>query len=169
MKQFSANYWINSLNLSSHPEGGHYKETYASSIILDKNSTNQNFSGDRKLATSIYFLLEKNEKSHLHRLKSDEIWYHHYGDSLTIHILENGEAKTEILGPDIENGQKMQVIVPAGAIFGSECREGEFGYGLVGCMVAPGFDFEDFELFKASELASEYPNHHELLKKMCLS
>lgn len=158
MNKNSAQYWITNLGLSPHPEGGFYKSTYASEVLLSGNQ--------RKLFTSIYFLLESDDVSHFHRLKSDELWYYHGGSPLTVHVIdESGEYKEMKLGLNLEEGQVPQVLVPKNSIFGSSVMEEET-YSLVGCMVSPGFDFEDFELFSQEELLREYPHHEDIIKKL---
>lgn len=151
----SAQYFIEKLEMISHPEGGYYKESFASGSNVR----------DRHLWTSIYFLLRKGEVSNFHRLKSDEMWYYHSGSSLTIYMITpEGELIEEKLGLDIEKGEKPQILVPKNYIFGSAMNEE--GYALVGCMVSPGFDFEDFELFERESLLKEYPNYEDVIMKL---
>ena len=124
-----------------------------------------NFEGSRILWTSIYFLLRDGEVSNFHRLKSDEMWYYHSGSPLTIYMISpEGEFITEQLGLNIENGEKPQVLVPKDYIFGSAMNNE--GYALVGCMVSPGFEFRDFELFKRSFLLEKYPQYEEIILKL---
>ena len=160
MKKSEIEYWIEKLELIPHPEGGFYKETFQSGEKV-------NIYGERKLYTSIYFLLRSQDVSHFHRLKSDELWYFHAGSPLTIHMIhENGEYEEVKLGLNIENGEVPQFLVPKQhAIFGSSVLENDTG-SLVGCMVSPGFDFQDFELFTQADLISQYPQHKEIIKKL---
>ncbi len=138
-----------------HPEGGYYKETFVSNQRIN----------DRNLWSSIYFLLKDGEVSHFHRLKSDEMWYSHSGSSLTIYMITpNGKLITEQLGLDLNKGEKPQVLVPKNYIFGSAMNNP--GHGLVGCMVSPGFEFEDFELFEREDLLNQYPQHEEIIIKL---
>ena len=149
-------YYIKNLGLEPHTEGGYYQSSY--------NSKNPN--GNRKLYTSIYFLLGAGDVSHFHRLKSDELWYFHDGSSLLVHVIdEEGNYVEHKLGLDIKNGEVPQVLVPKNTIFGSTVMEGGT-FSLVGCMVAPGFEYEDFELFKQKELLHDYPQHKEIINKM---
>lgn len=151
-------YWIEKLELLPHPEGGFYKSTFQSEELLSDK--------DRRLFTSIYFLLRSEDISHFHRLKSDELWYFHGGSSLTVHVIDpSGEYREMKLGLNIDNGEMPQVLVPKGSIFGSSVMEEET-FSLVGCMVSPGFDFEDFELFSQEELLNLYPQHEKIIKKM---
>jgi uncharacterized protein len=157
MEKGSADYWIKQLGLIAHPEGGHYKEVFASS---DRTSSNRHF------YTSIYFLLHSHEVSHFHRLKSDELWYFHSGTSLTVHIIdERGHYFEKKLGLNIEDNEAPQVLVPKNSIFGSSVS-GQNSFSLVGCMVSPGFVFEEFELFTKSELLLKYPQHSDIIEKL---
>lgn len=156
----SAEFYIDRLGLTQHPEGGYFKSTYAS--VLETEATGE----FRKMFTSIYFLLKSGEVSHLHRLKSDELWYYHGGSSLTVHVIhEDGKYEEIKLGMDLEQGEVPQYLVPKNSIFGSSVME-EDTFSLVGCMVSPGFDFEDFKLFTKEELLKEYPQHKEVIEKM---
>lgn len=157
--------WINHLQLQAHPEGGYYRETYRCAETIQAQASGEL----RHISTAIYFLLENDQKSHLHRIKSDELWFYHQGAVLELFILTDTSITTLELGPDISLGQQLQATVPAGAWFGSRVK-GSQGYVLVSCTVAPGFDFRDFELAKACELLNSYPvAMHSLLKEMCLT
>lgn len=161
----TAETFIKELQLQPHPEGGFYRSTFQSDISVhhEQVSTKDH---NRKLYTSIYFLLRSEDISHLHRLKSDEIWYFHAGSPLTVHIIyPNGTYEGVKLGLNVEKGERPQVIVPKGCIFGSSVEEANT-FSLVGCMVSPGFDFADFELFTQQQLLSEYPQHTEIIKKL---
>ena len=152
--------WINRLELEPHPEGGYYKSTYQSDIWLAREQ------GKRPLYTSIYFLLRSEDVSHFHRLQSDELWYFHAGSSLTIHMITpEGEYQEIALGIDIEKGEVPQFVVPKHTIFGSSVKDADT-FSLVGCMVSPGFDFVDFELFSQDNLLAEYPGFSEIIRKM---
>lgn len=150
-------YLVEKLELLPHPEGGFYKETYRS------NQTTSN--GSRNLMTSIYFLLTGKNFSRFHRIKSDEAWYFHEGSSLIVHeISEKGYTQTK-LGLDITNGEVPFHLVNSEVIFGSSVPQ-EDGYALVSCTVAPGFDFEDFELFDTQTLLNLYPEQEEIIRKL---
>lgn len=159
-KMKDATYFIEKLQMQKHVEGGFYKESITSEeniVTVDR--------GARDLWSSIYFLLQTGEVSHFHRLKSDEVWYYHGGNALTIYMITpEGELIKKSLGLDIEKGQLPQIVVPKGYIFGS-AMENE-GYSLVGCMVAPAFTFEDFELFDREYLIKEYPTHETIIRKL---
>ncbi len=145
----------------AHPEGGWYKETYRSAT-----STQIENLGERSLMTSIYFLLESHQTSNFHVIKSDELWFYHSGSALTVHcIYPNGEYKKLHIGPDFESGQNFQALVPKGTIFGSTV-DTPGSHSMVGCTVAPGFDFNDFKLFERQELLSSYPEHQEIIERL---
>ncbi|WP_066062911.1 cupin domain-containing protein [Neobacillus soli] len=157
---------ITTLGLIPHPEGGYYKSTYGSKEQISDSEVSVNFKGQRRLYTSIYFLLTSDDISHFHRLKSDELWYFHGGSPLTVHIIhENGEYEEMKLGMNLVNGEVPQALVPKNSIFGSSVMEKDT-YSLVGCMVSPGFEFQDFELFTQDELLHKYPQHEEIIIKL---
>jgi predicted cupin superfamily sugar epimerase len=161
---YTAGYFIDKLKMTPHPEGGYYKESYVGQDEISSKELSVDFQDLRKLWTSIYFLLEDGDVSHFHRLKSDEMWYYQAGAPLTIYMITpQGDLITQKLGLNIEEGERPQFLVPKGYIFGSSMNQ--TGYALVGCMVAPGFDFRDFELFKRNDLLKAYPQHqNEILK-----
>ena len=158
-----ADYYIKHLNLIPHPEGGHYKETYRSAVSIEVYGCE----GERSVSTAIYFLLQKDEKSHLHRIKSDELWFFHEGETLEVIVLNQNVLNIYLLGRNLEQGEQLQLTVPAGAWFGSRIKN-KVGFSLVSCTVAPGFDFRDFELAEYKLLSKEIPLMNELLKEMCI-
>ncbi|AUN02363.1 cupin [Clostridium botulinum] len=160
-----ANYFIEKLDMIAHPEGGYYKESFISAENITDSDLTTTFDDKRILWTSIYFLLRNGEVSNFHRLKSDEMWYYHSGSPLTIYMITpEVELITEQLGLDIEKGEKPQVLVPKNYIFGSAMNNK--GYALVGCMVSPGFEFRDFELFERNTLLNLYPKYKETIEKL---
>jgi len=160
----SAAYWIAKLGLQKHPEGGWYVETYRSSESVGRAGLPARFGGDRAMGTAIYFLLEAGQVSAWHRIRSDELCHFYAGDPLSVHWLDpaGGVARQVTLGPDPEAGQTFQAVVPAGAWFGARVVP-PGAYALVGCTVAPGFDFADFELGRRAELLARFPEHRELI------
>jgi predicted cupin superfamily sugar epimerase len=161
-----AAYWIEKLGLAAHPEGGHYRQTYRADLILAKESLPDGFTGMRAVSTAIYFLLQGEEFSAFHRLRSDEVWHFYVGSALVVHVIEEDGRYSEILlGSDPEAGEVLQAVVKAGCWFGSRVRDGR-GFALVGCTVAPGFDFEDFEMAKREELVREYPQHWGVIEEL---
>jgi predicted cupin superfamily sugar epimerase len=161
-----AAYWIRKLDLKPHPEGGYYRQTYVADLVLPKESLPPNFTGTRPASTAIYFLLEAETFSAFHRLRSDELWHFYSGEALLVHVIaaDGGYFKIQ-LGHDPEAGEVLQGVVEARCWFASEVKDGK-GFGLVGCTVAPGFDFEDFELATREELARSYPQHRELIARL---
>lgn len=150
----SAEQWIEELQLQPHPEGGYFRQTDKSEQAYKKPD------GTVALYTNIYFLLTRDNPSHFHQLSSDELWFFHAGQPLTVHsLLPDGSYITTDLGPDA----KLQHTVPAGTVFGSSVEE---GYALVSCTVIPGFDFSDFKLFTKSELLKMYPDHITIINKL---
>ena len=159
----TSKYYIDKLELSKHPEGGWFKEEYRSAESIPSTALDNRFDAERSISTSIYFLLEKGAFSAFHRIKSDETWHFYDGDSLNIHsISPQGEYKLYVLGLNIENGELPQITVPHGDFFAAETN-GSFTF--VGCTVAPGFDFNDFEMPKKQDLSALYPNHISLIEK----
>jgi uncharacterized protein len=148
---------VNNLGLVPHPEGGFYSETYRSVEFIST------LNGERNLMTAIYFLLTSKNVSRFHVIKSDELWFHHEGDDLTIHILNDKGYETKHLGKTL-NAQPQQLVC-AGEIFGSTV-DVEDGYALVSCVVAPGFDFVDFKLFETQELLKLYPSNKEIIERL---
>lgn len=155
-------YWIERLGLEPHPEGGYFKETYRSA----ESAEFTDFPSERNVSTGIYFLLTAGNFSAFHRIKSDEMWHYYAGDALSIYVIKQNGGVSEIkLGLDLEKGQVPQAVVPAHSWFASKMQEGG-EYGLVGCTVAPGFDFEDFEMADRHELITEYPQHKPLITSL---
>ncbi len=154
--------WIKLLGLLQHPEGGWFAEVYRSSGAISR-AVLPGHDGNRPFMTSIYFMLPHGEVSHLHCLKSDEIWYHHAGGSLTVHqIDEKGQYSLVRLGSNLADGEHLQVVVKAGVWFGATVNSSDAA--LVGCAVAPGFDFADFELADRAYLSGVFPQHTAIIK-----
>lgn len=165
MNSMTAAQLITTLGLVRHPEGGWYRETYRSREQIERDALPPRFGGSRVLCTAIYFLLQQGEISALHRIKSDELWHYHAGSSLLIHTLApGGEYRQLRLGPGITSGEEYQVVAPAGSWFGAELQGGDFA--LVGCTVAPGFDFADFEIGGREELLLRYPEQSAVIRRM---
>lgn len=123
---------ITALGLSPHPEGGWYRQTFE-----DEQS------GDRAHSTAIYYLLQKGERSHWHRVDAAEVWHFYAGSPLALSIADDAASETMTLGPDVQNGDQPQIVVPAGRW---QSAESLGDWTLVGCTVAPGFQFEGFEM-----------------------
>ena len=158
--------WIERLELQRHPEGGWYRETYRAAGSIPAAVLPGGFTGPRAFATSVYFLLARPEVSTLHRLRADEVWYHHAGGALIVTAIDPAGTVTSVrVGAAFERRERLQATVPAGSWFGAElAADAEFA--LVGCMVAPGFDFADFELARRADLTAVYPRHAALIERL---
>ena len=160
-----AAFWIKKLDLKIHPEGGYFKETYRSDEIISEKCLPQRFDGDRVFSTCIYYLLNQVDFSAFHEINQDEVWHFYDGSSLTIHIIDqNGAYACAKLGRDIENGESFQKVVKANSLFAAAVNDTE-SYSLVGCTVAPGFDYNDFKMPARSKLVDRYPKHKEIIEK----
>ncbi|MCI0453736.1 MAG: cupin domain-containing protein [Candidatus Dadabacteria bacterium] len=158
--------WIDALQLIKHPEGGYYKETYRSKEVIKQEHLPKRFSGNRNFSTAIYFLLIGHDFSAFHRIKQDELWHFYEGSSLTIHIIDQSDKYLEIkIGRNIEDGEALQAVVKAGCLFGTTVND-KNSFSLVGCTVAPGFDFEDFETPSRNELLRKYPQHKKIVEML---
>ena len=122
------------LELKPHPEGGHYRETFRDSRTDDNG---------RPRSTAIYFLLARGERSHWHRIDAVEIWHYYAGGALILQIADDAGQRSVKLGPDLTAGERPQAIVPTQAW---QAAESTGDWTLVGCTVAPGFDFAKFEM-----------------------
>ncbi len=155
---------VKKLNLAPHPEGGFYSRTYQSRLSVffgEKQSTK------RAASTAIYYLLDKDNFSAFHRIKSDEIWHHYDGSPLVIHMIDAaGNYLKKILGHPIntENAE-FQITVPATVWFAAELIHPS-SHALVGCTVSPGFEFRDFELAERSALVKQFPEQQALITRL---
>ncbi len=148
---------INKLNLVAHPEGGYYSETYRSEEIIPGHN--------RNLMTSIYFLLTSDNVSRFHKIKGDELWFFHAGSPLVVHTLDKRGYTQTLVGNNLTKGETPYFMVPKNTIFGSSVLEND-SYSLVSCVVAPGFDFRDFELLDSVDLVKQFPREYEIISKM---
>lgn len=139
---------VSKLNMQPHPEGGFFVETYRSETELSQG---------KSIATVIYFLLPSGQKSTWHRIKNDEFWFYHSGSPIVVHSIENKVYKSVVVGNDLTKGHVSQYMVPGGAIFGASVLN-ENSYSLVSCVVVPGFNFEEFELFNQEQLLEMFPD-----------
>ena len=122
------------LELKPHPEGGHFRETFRD-LRLDADG--------RPVSTAIFFLLARGERSHWHRIDAVEVWHFYAGSPLKLEIADGDRRRTLALGADLSAGEIPQAVVPARAL---QAAESTGDWTLVGCTVAPGFDFATFEL-----------------------
>ena len=143
-------------NLQQHSEGGWFAEIYTAPFKQKKH---------RATAGSIYFLLEREDVSHFHRLDCDEIWYYHAGGGMKIFVLQDGQIKEYILSSGAEENSQPMVVIPAGAIFAAENLDKD-GYTFISCVTTPRFDYKGFRLISKAELKKIYPRISENLLRM---
>lgn len=148
---------IDKLDLQPHPEGGYFRETYRSGQRM-----NDNEGQSRNVSTAIYYLLENGDKSHFHRISSDEVWFFHTGRTLEIIVIDEGQLSSILLGNNMDKGEVPQAVIPAGKWFAAHIKDAT-GYALASCTVAPGFEFSDFELADRERLSARYPRLKEVI------
>lgn len=163
VSSLSAEEVIALLGLAPHPEGGHFAEVFRSSLGVASEA----HPGPRAASTAIYFLLKAGELSALHRVRSDEAWHHYAGDALELHAFSETEHTCHRLGHDLSAGERPLAVIPAGIwqaarVPGDAAR----GYALVGCTVAPGFDFTDFELPSRADMLRRLPAHADWVRRL---
>lgn len=158
--------WIAGLGLQPHPEGGWFRETYRSPETVAADALPGRFGGRRSFSTAILFLLRRGERSAFHRLAADELWHFHCGGALELVVIHpDGRREDVRLGCRAARGERLQAAVPAGAWFAAR-PAGRSAYGLVGCTVAPGFDFADFEMADPEALSARFPDHAAIIRAM---
>jgi predicted cupin superfamily sugar epimerase len=149
------------LRLEPHPiEGGWYRRTYTSDVSVAL------LRGVRPYGTTIYYLLEEGAFSEMHVLASDEIFHFYYGDPVEmLQLLPDGSSAIYTLGPDLEAGQHVQLVVPAGVWQGTRLIDAG-KVALLGCTVTPGFDFADYRNSPAADLIAQWPHEADRIKKL---
>jgi uncharacterized protein len=161
-----AQYWIDRLGLIPHPEGGYYRATHKSDLTIARSALPPTFQGNRSASTAIYFLIDGINFSAFHRIASDEVWHFYTGSALIVHVIDPDGSYSELhLGDRFDAGEVFQAVVKAGCWFASRLKDAA-SYALVGCTVAPGFDFADFELAIRSRLIRDYPSHQRLIEEL---
>lgn len=162
----SSSHWIEKLNLQHHPEGGWFAETYRAEETLAREALPERYNGKRSIATAIYFLLTTDEFSALHRIQSDEIWHFYTGGPAVVVTIDgDGQRKDIRIGNNPERGESFQAVIPTGTWFGAYVDEPN-SFVLVGCTVAPGFDFADFELAERGTLLRLFPQHEDIIRRL---
>jgi uncharacterized protein len=156
----SAQDWISHLGLERHPEGGYYRPTYKSDLLIPKAVLPPTFAGDRVASTAIYFLLSGHDFSALHRIAADEVWHFYTGSTLIVSIIDPEGNYSEL-----RMGEIFQGVVKAGCWFGARLEDSS-GFALVGCTVSPGFEFEDFEMARRADLLKSYPQHRKVIEQL---
>jgi hypothetical protein len=144
-------------------EGGYFRETYRSGATIPSAAISPGYSGDRNVSTAIYYLLTPDTFSTIHRVKSDEVFHIYAGDLVEMLQLEsNGAGRIVTIGNDLSVGNEPQLVVPGGVWQG--CRLIAGGrWALMGCTVAPGFDYADFTAGDCAELVAHYPDFAEMI------
>lgn len=161
----TAQSYIQALQLQPHPEGGFFSESYRSAQTMALSAPGGG-TQQRNVCTAIYFLLEAGNFSAFHRIQSDEIWHFYAGQALEVlELLPDGQLCCTRLGSDILRGEIPQYVVPANTWFASRVAEGGT-FSLVGCTVAPGFDFADFQLARRQELLEIFPQHRPVITEL---
>jgi uncharacterized protein len=154
---------IRLLDLSPHPEGGFFRETFRAAPLPFALPER----GARSASTAIYFLLQRGDFSAFHRVRSDEVWHHYLGAPLELHLLESTGHTLVTLGCALERGERPQAVAPAGVLQAARVAPDSDGdFTLVGCTVAPGFDFADFEMPPRAELVAQFPTERALVESL---
>ncbi|MBN3852764.1 cupin domain-containing protein [Paraburkholderia sp. Ac-20340] len=155
---------IRRFGLEPHPEGGYYSETYRADTFVQREGATPG-EGTRAASTAIYFLLAQGAYSAWHRIRSDELWHFYAGSPIEIHSIdERGVLSTRKLGHALDHpGTVFQAVVPAGHWFAARCCDPST-YALVGCTVAPGFEFSEFEIADVDALIEQFPLHRALIE-----
>lgn len=149
-------------------EGGFYRETYRSpdQIQVQWSAADSDGLSIRSLSTQILYMVTQDSFSALHRLKQDEVYHFYSGLPAELFLIfPSGVSKVVTLGSDLSAGQSVQIVVPRGTWQGVRLAEKLSGYSLMGTTVAPGFEFEDFELGDRERLIAQYPEVSELITK----
>jgi predicted cupin superfamily sugar epimerase len=153
---------IRHLQLSPHPEGGHFSEVFRADAEVSSGA----HAAPRRASTAIYFLLRAGELSALHRVSSDEVWHHYAGDPVELHTLDENRHSLAILGPNLLGDQRPLRVVPRGMWQAARIASGPHGFALCGCTVAPGFEFSDFEMPERAELIARLPAHESVVREL---
>lgn len=176
-----AEHLIRKLDLREHPyEGGYFKEIYRATDLVSYDElllSNQTRSSipkkkrfrtkTRPASTLIYYLLNKNQISPIHRVKNDEIWHFYLGSPLIIYLLNDEKYPTIVkLGNNLEDGEEycLNYAIKKESWFCAEVYNKK-SFSLVGCTVSPGFDFEDFQLGNKTDLLLQYPQYSSIIEK----
>lgn len=148
---------IKKLGLEEHPEGGYFKQTYRSDTIVNV----EGYDGPRNISTAIYYLLAGRQFSAFHRIRSDEIWHHYAGGSITLYTIGSDGKLSKI---KVGRSGTPQAVIKAGTWFAGTL-DGKNSYCLLGCTVSPGFHYRDWELGKRDDLIRTYPQHKKIIER----
>ena len=149
------------LRLDPHPiEGGSFRQTYISAGAVELPR------GRRAYGTAIYYLLETGIFSEMHKLESDEVFHFYLGDPVEmLQLRSDGSSVVLTLGQDLAAGQQVQAVVPAGVWQGTRLAD-DGKMALLGCTVAPGFDYADYHGGSYADLAANWPGEQERIRKL---
>src|SRR5258708_27557814 len=149
-------------------EGGHFHQTYRAGELIERECLPQRYAGARPHGSAIYYLLRDDTFSALHRLHSDEVYHFYFGQPVELLLLyPDGHGEVFVLGPDLEAGQRVQLVVPHGVWQGSRLRSAARGhFALLGTTMAPAYDAADFELGERADLLAHFPGHAELIRAL---
>ena len=145
------------LGLEKHPEGGYFKQMYRSDTTVNVRG----YEGPRSIATAIYYMLVGKEFSAFHRIRSDEIWHHYTGGTVTLYAIGSDGKLSRI---KIGKGGSPQVVIKADTWFAA-ALDRKNSYSLLGCTMSPGFDYSDWELGKRRDLVGAYPHHKKIIER----
>jgi predicted cupin superfamily sugar epimerase len=157
---------IRLLDLRPHPvEGGYFRETYRSAVMLPA-AVLPGYPSPRAVSTAIYYLLKPGHVSELHVLPGEEVFHFYLGSPVQmLQLWPDGTGREVVLGPDLAAGQVPQLVVPGGVWQGTRLLGGD-GFALLGCTVAPGFDYADYRSATRAELAAKWPAFGEQIAKL---
>lgn len=163
----SAERLIATLGLVPHPEeGGFFVETWRGERQVAADALGGAYDGPRSVGTAIYYLLTPDTFSALHRLKSDEVFHFYLGDPVEmLHLHPDGSHARVVLGTDLEAGERPQVVVPAGVWQGARLVDGG-AVALLGCTVAPGFDYADYDHGDRAALTDGWPAARTMIERL---
>lgn len=163
---------VTALKMEPHPEGGWYrrwyesKEMWTAPAVADDAGPEAWTPGSvRFCGTAIQYLLTAGNKSSLHQLKSDELWFWHAGGPLTVVVLGAEGPQETVVGPNTDAGQAYVHTVRGGQYFGAYLPDG-CAWSLVSCVVVPGFDFADWRMLSKSDLTARFPSCSGIIERL---
>jgi uncharacterized protein len=159
---------IERFGLQPHPEGGYFRETFRGADRVVRELTRDAVPGEtRSASTAIYYMLCDGAHSAWHRIRSDEVWHFYAGEPINVHVIDTaGQLHTHRLGNALTHHDAVfQAVVPAGQWFAAELCDPS-AFALVGCTVAPGFEFSEFELADVAALTKAYPQHEAVIRRL---
>lgn len=165
MGKKEAEFFIKKYQLESHPEGGYFRRIYCSK---DQVNVSERYNNKQRFASShIYYLLQEHDFSAFHRLKSDEHWHFYSGSPLLLYIIDRSDQlQTIVLGhPLTTHNAVPHYCIEQGLWFAAELLSKD-DYALIGCTVAPAFEYEDWELANRIELSNQYPQFHDIIMRL---